>query len=70
MRDINKEVENTVVSIVYKQQFFESLSKLETAFEKFSVESLAIYFNVEVMELEEFQKLVLKLSENLNKRPD
>lgn len=70
MRDINKEVENVVASIMYKHQFFESLYKLETAFESFSLESLAIYFNVEVSEIKEFQKLVLKLSENLNKRQD
>lgn len=68
MRDINKDVENTVASIMYKQQFFEILYKLETSFESFSLESLAIYFNVEVSEIKEFKKLVLKLSENLNKR--
>lgn len=70
MRDINKEVENVVASIMYKHQFFESLYKLETGFSQFTPESLAIYFDVNCSDIETFKKLVLKLSENLNKRED
>lgn len=66
MRDINKQIQDDTARILYDCQWNESLYKIKTGLESFTLESLALYFKVSEEELLCCKDIVTKMLEGLN----